>query len=53
MGQHEKDLSFYETRVIGVLMERKSRPRINIPFSQRSDGGCNQKSNRHPVLELE
>lgn len=49
----KKDLSFYETRVIGVLMEKEIATPDQYPLSLNAlTAGCNQKSNRHPVLEL-
>ncbi|MBK8973119.1 MAG: DUF480 domain-containing protein [Hahellaceae bacterium] len=49
----KKDLSFYETRVIGVLMEKEIATPDQYPLSLNAlTAGCNQKSNRHPVLDL-
>jgi uncharacterized protein len=49
----KKDLGLYETRVIGVLIEKAITTPDQYPLSLNAVvNGCNQKSNRHPVLEL-
>ncbi|OZG75389.1 DUF480 domain-containing protein [Hahella sp. CCB-MM4] len=49
----KKDLSLYDTRVIGVLMEKEITTPDQYPLSLNAlTNACNQKSNRHPVLEL-
>ncbi len=50
----KKDLSLYETRVIGVLLEKEVTTPDHYPLSLNAlTNACNQKSNRHPVLELD
>ncbi|MCP5162216.1 MAG: DUF480 domain-containing protein [Hahellaceae bacterium] len=50
----KKDLSLYETRVIGVLLEKEITTPDQYPLSLNAlTNACNQKSNRHPVLELD
>ncbi len=49
----KKDLSLYDTRVIGVLIEKEITTPDQYPLSLNAlTNACNQKSNRHPVLEL-
>ncbi|MDN3640932.1 DUF480 domain-containing protein [Simiduia curdlanivorans] len=46
-------LTLYETRVIGVLFEKEHTTPDQYPLSLNAlTNGCNQKSNREPVLEL-
>lgn len=48
------DLSLYETRVISVLLEKEVTTPDQYPLSLNAlKNACNQKSNRHPVLELD
>lgn len=50
----KKDLSLYETRVLGVLLEKEITTPDQYPLSLNAlTNACNQKSNRHPVLELD
>lgn len=47
-------LSLYETRVLGVLVEKESTTPDQYPLSLNAlTNACNQKSNRDPVLNLE
>ena len=47
-------LSLYETRVLGVLVEKESTTPDQYPLSLNAlTNACNQKSNREPVLNLE
>lgn len=47
------NLSLYETRVIGVLIEKSATTPDQFPLSLNAlTTGCNQKTNREPVLEL-
>ncbi|WP_020410176.1 YceH family protein [Hahella ganghwensis] len=49
----KKDLSLYDTRVIGVLLEKEITTPDQYPLSLNAlTNACNQKSNRHPVLDL-
>lgn len=48
-----KELSLYETRVIGALIEKSLTTPDQYPLSVNAlTNACNQKSNREPVLEL-
>lgn len=48
-----KQLSLYETRVIGSLIEKSLTTPDQYPLSLNAlTNACNQKSNREPVLEL-
>jgi uncharacterized protein YceH (UPF0502 family) len=48
-----KQLSLYETRVIGSLIEKSLTTPEQYPLSLNAlTNACNQKSNREPVLEL-
>lgn len=48
-----KELSLYETRVIGSLIEKSLTTPEQYPLSLNAlTNACNQKSNREPVLEL-
>jgi uncharacterized protein YceH (UPF0502 family) len=48
------NLSLEETRVIGVLIEKQITTPDQYPLSLNSlTTGCNQKSNREPVLDLD
>lgn len=48
-----KELSLYETRVIGCLIEKSLTTPEQYPLSLNAlTNACNQKSNRYPVLEL-
>ncbi|ABC32739.1 uncharacterized protein conserved in bacteria [Hahella chejuensis KCTC 2396] len=50
----KKDLTLYETRVVGVLLEKEITTPDQYPLSLNAlVNACNQKSNRHPVLELD
>ncbi|AZZ94503.1 DUF480 domain-containing protein [Hahella sp. KA22] len=50
----KKDLTLYETRVVGVLLEKEIATPDQYPLSLNAlVNACNQKSNRHPVLELD
>lgn len=47
-------LSLYETRVLGVLIEKKITTPDQYPLSLNAlTNACNQKSNREPVLGLD
>lgn len=49
-----KNLSLYETRVIGCLMEKAVTTPEQYPLSLNAlVNACNQKSNRDPVLDLD
>ncbi len=49
----KKDLTLYEARVIGVLLEKEITTPDQYPLSLNAlTNACNQKSNRHPVLDL-
>ena len=49
----KKDLGLYETRIIGVLIEKSITTPDQYPLSLNAIvNGCNQKSNRQPVLTL-
>jgi hypothetical protein len=46
-------LSLPEARVLGVLVEKERTVPDTYPLSLNAlVAGCNQKNNRHPVLEL-
>lgn len=48
-----KQLSLYETRVIGSLVEKSLTTPDQYPLSLNAlTNACNQKSNREPILEL-
>lgn len=48
-----KELSLYETRIIGSLIEKSLTTPEQYPLSLNAlTNACNQKSNRDPVLEL-
>lgn len=48
-----KELSLYETRIIGALIEKSITTPDQYPLSLNAlTSACNQKSNRDPVLEL-
>lgn len=48
------DLTLYETRVIGALLEKEVTTPDQYPLSLNGlVTACNQKSNREPVLELD
>lgn len=48
------NLSLYETRVIGVLIEKEITTPDQYPLSLNAlTNACNQKSNRDPVLNLD
>lgn len=48
-----KELSLYETRIIGSLIEKSLTTPEQYPLSLNAlTNACNQKSNREPVLEL-
>ncbi len=48
-----KELSLYETRVLGVLIEKERTTPDQYPLSLNAlTTGCNQKSNREPVLSI-
>lgn len=48
-----KELSIYQTRVIGCLIEKSLTTPDQYPLSLNAlTNACNQKSNREPVLEL-
>lgn len=48
------ELSLYETRVIGALLEKEITTPEQYPLSLNAlTNACNQKSNREPVLELD
>jgi len=47
------ELSLYETRVLGALIEKEHTTPDNYPLSLNSlTSACNQKSSREPVLSL-
>ena len=49
-----RELTLYETRVIGALIEKKLTTPDQYPLSLNAlANACNQKSNRDPVLDLE
>lgn len=49
-----RELTLYETRVIGALIEKKLTTPDQYPLSLNAlTNACNQKSNRDPVLDLE
>jgi len=49
----DSQLSFYEARVIGCLIEKEITTPEQYPLSLNAlTNACNQKSNREPVLEL-
>jgi len=48
------DLTLYETRVIGSLIEKETTTPDQYPLSLNGlTNACNQKSNREPILELD
>jgi len=48
------DLTLYEARIIGSLMEKETTTPDQYPLSLNAlINACNQKSNREPVLELD
>ncbi|MFE8072573.1 DUF480 domain-containing protein [Marinobacteraceae bacterium S3BR75-40.1] len=48
------DLTFYECRVLGVLLEKEVTTPEQYPLSLNAlTNACNQKSNRHPVVQIE
>jgi uncharacterized protein YceH (UPF0502 family) len=48
------ELTTHEARVIGCLLEKQSTTPDQYPLSLNAlTNACNQKSNRHPVLELD
>ncbi len=48
------NLSLYETRIIGCLIEKEIATPEQYPLSLNAlVNACNQKSNRHPVLDLD
>ncbi len=48
------NLSLHETRVLGVLFEKEHTTPDQYPLSLNAlTNGCNQKSNREPVLSLD
>ena len=48
------NLTFYETRVIGALLEKEITTPDQYPLSLNAlTNACNQKSNRDPVLNLD
>jgi len=48
------ELTVHEARVIGCLIEKQTATPDQYPLSLNAlVNACNQKSNRHPVLELE
>lgn len=48
------ELSLYETRVIGALLEKEITTPEQYPLSLNAlTNACNQKSNREPVLDLD
>ena len=50
----DMNLSLYETRVIGALLEKERTTPDQYPLTLNAlTTACNQKSNRDPVLELE
>ncbi len=50
----DMDLSPYELRVIGCLIEKEATTPDQYPLSMNAlVSACNQKSNREPVLELD
>lgn len=50
----KKDLSFYQTRLLGCLIEKSITTPDQYPLSLNAlTNACNQKSNREPVLDLE
>lgn len=47
------ELDAIEARILGVLIEKETTTPDQYPLSLNAlAAGCNQKSNRHPVLEL-
>jgi len=52
--QMNHDLTLHEARIIGVLLEKEITTPDQYPLSLNAlTNACNQKSNRHPVMELE
>ena len=50
----QSNLTFYETRVIGALLEKEITTPDQYPLSLNAlTNACNQKSNRDPVLNLD
>ena len=50
----QSNLTFYETRVIGALLEKEITTPDQYPLSLHAlTNACNQKSNRDPVLNLD
>ncbi len=50
----QSNLAFYETRVIGALLEKEITTPEQYPLSLNAlTNACNQKSNRDPVLKLD
>ncbi|MGH8468321.1 MAG: YceH family protein [Gammaproteobacteria bacterium] len=50
----QSNLAFYETRVIGALLEKEITTPDQYPLSLNAlTNACNQKSNRDPVLNLD
>jgi len=50
----QSKLAFYETRVIGALLEKEITTPEQYPLSLNAlTNACNQKSNRDPVLNLD
>jgi len=50
----QSNLTFYETRVIGALLEKEITTADQYPLSLNAlTNACNQKSNRDPVLNLD
>lgn len=48
------NLTLYQTRVIGVLLEKETTTPDQYPLSLNAlVNGCNQKSSREPVLQLD
>ncbi len=48
------DLTLYQTRIIGVLIEKEITTPDQYPLSLNAlTNGCNQKSNREPILSLD
>ncbi len=48
------EISFSEARVLGSLLEKEATTPDHYPLTINAlQAACNQKSNRHPVTELE
>jgi uncharacterized protein YceH (UPF0502 family) len=54
MGQNASMLDSIETRILGVLIEKQHTTPANYPLSLHAVvAGCNQTTNRHPIMMLD